>query len=127
VASTLLAAATAGTSAVASAAAGGAGALSSSVAGASGALVAAGLPATSALAISGALVGGGTGGAAYKAAEGALKKVFAKDNVMAKKAGCYARKCPTFEVTGGPRFKKMYKDGKEVANLVGYPMKIRKV
>lgn len=126
-AATLVAAFTAGTSAIASAAAGGAGALSSSVAGVSGALVAAGLPAKSALAIGGALVGGGTSGALSAAAQKSLQKVFTKGNVMASKRGCYARKCPTYEITGGPRFEKMYKDGKEVANLVGSPMKIRKV
>ncbi len=137
VAATLYTAFTAGTGAIAAAAAGGAGALSTSVAGVSGALIASGLPATSALAIGGALVGGGTGSAAYKVAEEALKKVFSEENVTARKVGCYARKCPTYVVTGAPRFVKMYdKDGngkevvidrKKVANLVASPMKIRKV
>jgi len=127
---TLLAAFTVGTSAVASAAAGGAGALSSSIAGVSGALVGAGIPAKSALAIGGAIVGGSSS-AGKRALSDAMKKnlekVFSKKNVTASKAGCYARNCPTYEITGGPRFDKMKKDGKEVANLVGSPMKIRKV
>jgi len=127
VAATLLAAVTAGASAVASAAAGGAGALSTAVAGTSGALVAAGLPATSSLAIGGALLGGGVGGTLSVATRKTIDKILTKKNVMASKAGCYARKCPTYEISGGPRFDKMYKDGKEVANLVASPMKIRKV
>mmetsp|Transcript_25357 Transcript_25357/g.38342 ORF Transcript_25357/g.38342 Transcript_25357/m.38342 type:complete len:249 (-) Transcript_25357:151-897(-) len=145
VASTLAAAVTMGASTVASAAAGGAGAVAGAasgpaaiVTGASGpaALAAAGLPAASALAIGGALVGGGAGGAGLGiVGVEAVKKIFSKRNVIAKKGGCYARKCPTYEVTGGPRYVKMTKygkavmseDGKPVANLVGSPMKLRKV
>eukprot|EP00984_Skeletonema_dohrnii_P011678 scaffold4688_cov77-Skeletonema_dohrnii-CCMP3373.AAC.4 len=129
VASTLAAAFTAGLSTVASAAAGGVGALSSSVAGTSAALVAAGLPANAALAVGGAMVGG-TGAAVTATGltkTNLIKKVFTRSNVMVSKRGCYARKCPTWEVTGGPRFEKMNVDGKEVANLVGSPMKLRKV
>lgn len=129
VATSLSAAFTLGTSAVAAGAAGGAtavaaGTLGSSVVGVSSALVAAGIPATSALAVGGALVGGTMSQAVVGPV---MRKIFSKENVMASKKGCYARRCPTYEVTGGPKFEKTKVDGKDVANLVGSPMRMRKV
>ncbi len=98
VAASLGTAFTFGTSAVAAGAAGGAtavaaGTLGSSVVGVSSALVAAGgIPATSAPAVGGALVGGTMSQAVVGPV---MKTIFKKENVMASKMGCYARRCPT--------------------------------